>query len=291
MPMKRHLLLTLSKNYTAQYGISFLNYFFKNKEKLLIDLLYIAPNPRKNTPINPQSGLSLSEIENLKSTYKRQGSETLENARNKLLKYGFSLTQIKTDLHFKQFSTAQDIIYHAHKGSYDALVLGRRGISFLEELLEDSVSKQVLNEKIDFPLWICRKPEKNRQNILLCADGSPQSLRIADHVGFIMQNQTEHKITIFHIQNNSSYNATEIIKKTKEQIINNNFPQHLIEEKVAQGKNIGQTIFNHALNNNYAVIAMGRTGEHQSGISKFFMGSTSSYIFKNLDKVSLWVCK
>jgi nucleotide-binding universal stress UspA family protein len=290
-PMKRHLLLTISKDYTAQYSISFVESFFKNKDDLLIDLLYIAPNPRKNLALDSESGQNVSEAEHLAATYKRQGTEALNNAQNILQKYGFSPEQIRKDLYFKQFSTVQDIIYYSHKGSYDALLLGRRGISFLEELLEDSVSKQVLNEKIDFPLWICRKPEKNRQNILLCADGSPESLRVADHVGFIMQNQTEHKITIFHIQNNSSYNATEIIKKTKEQIINNNFPQHLIEEKVAQGKNIGQTIFNHALNNNYAVIAMGRTGEHQSGISKFFMGSTSSYIFKNLDKVSLWVCK
>ncbi|WP_457570966.1 universal stress protein [Desulfovulcanus sp.] len=289
--MKKHLLITVSKDHTVQYAVCFVAYFFKNKKDLLIDLLYIAPDPRKNISLDSNAGQNVSEAEHLAAIYKRHGFEALNKARNMLLEYGFYAEQIKKDFQFKHTSTAQDIVYCAQSGLYDALLLGRRGISLLEELIEDSVSKQVLNQKTDCPFWICRKPEKNRQNILLCADGSPESLRVADHVGFIMQKQAEHRITIFHVQNNSSHDATEIMNKTKEQIKNNNFPEHLIEEKVVQGKNIGRTILNHALNNNYAVIAMGRTGGHQSAISKLFMGSTSSYIFKNLDKVSLWICK
>lgn len=289
--MKKHLLITVSKDYTVQYAICFLAYFFKNKKDLLIDLLYIAPNPRKNIVLDSSAGQNVTEAKHLAATYKRHGFETLHKAQNMLLEYGFCAEQIKEDLQFRQTSTAQDIVYYARSGFYDALLLGRRGISLLEELIEDSVSKQVLNKKIDFPLWICRKPEKNRQNILLCTDGTPESLCVADHVGFIMQKHTEHKITIFHVQNNSSTAVSEIINKTKKQLVSNHYPEDMIEVKVVRGKNTGHTILKYALNNNYAVIAMGRTGGHQNTMSKLFMGSTSSYIFKNLDRVSLWVCK
>ena len=92
-----------------------------------------------------------------------------------------------------------DIAKEGKIGHYDAVVLGRRGYLVFECFLQDSVTREILDRKIDFPIWVCRQFEENRKNVLLCVDGSKQSLHIADHVGFVLKDEEEHTVTILHI--------------------------------------------------------------------------------------------
>jgi nucleotide-binding universal stress UspA family protein len=160
----------------------------------------------------------------------------------------------------------------------------------LEELVEESVSKKILEAGSQSPLWFCRKPEPERENVLLCTDGSRESLCIADHIGFMLEHEPEHRITILSVQDGSRDQSEAYIAGARQELINNNIPEERIDALVVPGKNPSRVIMAQALENNYAAIGMGRRGQGSTGISRLFMGSTTQNILKSLEKVSLWVC-
>ncbi|HUU40909.1 MAG TPA: universal stress protein, partial [Desulfatiglandales bacterium] len=61
-----------------------------------------------------------------------------------LLKGGFKEENITVKAHPKKIGVARDIIKEANSG-YDAIVLGRRGISGVKEFILGSVSQKVLH--------------------------------------------------------------------------------------------------------------------------------------------------
>lgn len=288
--MKKHLLLTVSNDPTALDAVRFASTFFKNKERAEITLLYIAPNPKQNFDYSANSGDMIADVERLSTSYQKKGSAALHKAAEMLVSGGFDPDAVKTSLIFRSISTATDIAVQANKGMYDAVLLGRRGLSLLEELVEESVSKKILEEGSQCPLWFCRKPEPERKNVLLCTDGSGESLCIADHIGFMLEHEPEHRITILHVRDGSRDQSEAYIAGARQELINNNIPEKRIDALVIPGKTPSRIIMDHALKNNYAAIGMGQRGRGNSGLSRLFMGSTTQNILKSLQKVSLWVC-
>jgi nucleotide-binding universal stress UspA family protein len=289
-PMKKHLLLTISHDQTALDAVRFASTFFRNKEQAEITLLYIAPNPKQNLDYSDNSGDMVTDMERLSASYQKKGNAALHKAAELLVSGGFDPDTVKTSLIFRSVSTATDIAVQANKGMYDAVLLGRRGLSLLEELVEESVSKKILEEGSQSPLWFCRKPEPERENVLLCTDGSRESLCIADHIGFMLEHEPEHRITILNVQDGSKDQSEAYIAGARQELINNNIPEERINALVIPGKNPSRIIMDQALKNNYAAIGMGRRGRGNTGLSRLFMGSTTQNILKSLEKVSLWVC-
>ena len=70
--------------------------------------------------------------------------QALENAKSKLTADGFDESRIMIKTVVRNRGVARDIIDEAHRG-YDTVVIGRRGISGLEEFFLGSVSHKVIN--------------------------------------------------------------------------------------------------------------------------------------------------
>ena len=284
MKTKKHFLLAVGKDISHQYGVRFLSYFFSNKNDILIDVLNIAYNPEQSDYYYP--------VQNQTSAHSDQ--PFLQEVLNRLHDFGFPSKNIKADTRKKAVSTVKDIINYGRKGLYDSLVMGRRGLTLLENLIQDSVSSKVLDEQCDIPIWICREPQRHKKHLLLCTDGSQQSLNTADHVGFVLNSAPEHDITVLYVRSGSqSGNEEQIIDATVSSITDNNFPHHRISSVTLEGSNAARVIINYASDNNYAVIAMGRKcrTNPQKNLSRFFVGSVSGEVLKNLESVSLWICK
>ncbi len=287
--MKKHVLLTVSQDLSTQYTVIFVNDFFRNKKEMEITLLYIAPNPKQNMDFSQQPGRTVSEAQRISASYQQKGQEDLYRAANNLKNNGFDPDMIKSSLLFRTVSTPTEIARQANKGMYDAVLLGRRGLSLLEELIEGSTSRKVLDEQTMCPMWFCRRPEMGRKNVLLCTDGSRESRSIADHVGFMLENEPEHKITILHVRDGSEKRGEACISEAKQELLNNNIPETRMDSLVIPGKNPSRIISEYSLENNYAVIGMGRRGRGDTGLSRFFLGSNTLNLLKGLEKVSLWV--
>ncbi len=283
--IKKHFLLTASKDSTHQYGVRFLSYFFQNKNDILIDLLNIAYN-------SGFSGYSSGGSKMGSSAGKEQAF--LNEVKQKLLDFGFPEQNLKTDSRQSSVSAVRDIIAYGQRGLYDSIVLGRRGLTLLENLIQDSVSSRVLDEQCDMPIWICREPERRKKHLLLCTDGSQQSLNTADHVGFVMEAAPENDITVLYVRTpKTSGKDQEILDNTLSQILDNGFPKERISALTLEGGNVAKVILNYARENNFAAIAMGRKCQTspKTGLGRFFVGSVSGEVLNKLEGASLWICK
>ena len=121
----------------------------------------------------------------------------LQEAARILSKHGIARERITTEVEFSDAGVARDIIHNACKGYYDAMLICRRGIGKIEELITGSVSSKVLDKCHTVPIWILDGSVTSTK-ILLAVDGSTYSLRAADHLAFIMRNNPHAEITLLH---------------------------------------------------------------------------------------------
>ncbi len=289
---KKHFLLAVSNDPSHQYGARFLGYFFHEKINIFLDLLNISPNPRK-TMLDPGDP-GPAEQTKMRGAYQEKGRQALKSAADKLESFGFPRDNLKTDLQLQTLSTVKDLVHYGQKGLYDSLVLGRRGLSMLEGLIQDSVSSRILDEEFHMPIWICREPEREKRNVLLCSDGSEPSLRASDHVGFILDSEPGHEITVLHVRNSAMPVAADVVmKKTMERLEENGIPLSRIHQTIMDSSNVSGTILDFARHHRFAAIAMGRKGcdRSVSGWGCWFMGSVSADLLKNLHGACLWIHK
>jgi len=265
--------------------------FFSNKENVKFTLFYTVPRgPQVWTGEKDHESVHEAELQAKKN--ENRGRKALRAARKELIDMGYGEDQVKTKLKHRMFSKAADILQEGAAGLYDAVVLGRRGLSRLEEAFDDSVSKDILEEKSNFPIWICRRLDLERKGVLVCADGSQTSKRIVDHVGFILANEKEHEITLLSVAD-----ARSDLKEIKEKIlvsaadslVHNGFPTELIKTTVLKNSNVARAVLGEADSGQYAAVAVGRRGAGRGLLGKIFMGSVSTKLFRELEKSALWL--
>lgn len=287
--MEKRLLITVSDEVSCLYGIRFVNSFFRNKSAIRITLFYIEPrwnNSVVNRNFGQQSVIDMKDAD----SGQKKGRDALTRAQELLVSGGFSPEAITSQLLFKQLGTAKDIVREGSVGLYDGVVLGRRGYGLLETLFTPSVSKEILDQNIDFPLWISRCPEMDRRNVLLCVDDSESSLRMADHVGFMLQDE-EHVVTIFHVDTGQEEGIPLMMERARRKLLENGISRERIDTLVVRSHKVVKTILDEAERKTCAVVAVGRMNKPRDTLKDWLFGSKCMSLLESLEKATLWVSK
>jgi nucleotide-binding universal stress UspA family protein len=283
--MERHLLVTVSEKHDNLFGVRFLGNFFTQKDEMKITLLYLTPKPPGRFEADAETELRAKKSE-------ATGRKALNEAKKELLKLGFSEEQVFTVIRARRLSKANEIIQEGSEGRYDAVVLGRRGLSRLEQTFDESVTSALFEQEWGFPLWICRNLDTNRKNVLACVDGSDASHRMLDHVGFILGQAGHQNVTLLTISkkgNEEDKNADHILNRSKEILLESGISAERIRFKVIPEANAGKAIINEARADHFAAVAVGRTGKTMGFFKKVFVGSVSRTLFQELEGASLWL--
>ena len=207
---------------------------------------------------------------------------------------GMPKERIRTRFKYREYSTAKDILTEAHQGLYDAVVLGHRGISSLESFWSPSVGRTLLDTAFALPLWICRRPDFSRKNVLLCVDGSGPSLCMVDHVGFMLAQEPEHHVTLFMVQMPNMEDETvtgHVFGLARKTLMGNGLPAERIQTKTVSSPEPPAAILAEAQEGNYAAVAMGRTGRTHGFLKRIILGSVSTSVFSGLEGAVLWICQ
>ena len=286
--MEKHFLITATEQKSSDYGINFVGHFFENKKDIKITLFYVAPRPpavwEGERTLDSETQRQAKEGE-----YRRKGQKAVGVAKKTLIKSGFSEEQLKTKVQFRMFSKVDDIVQEGSQGLYDAVVLGRRGLSRLEEAFDESVSSGIMKQKYDFPIWLCRVPALHRKNVLVCLDGSEPAYRITDHVGFILSDEKKHGVTLLRVKKDPKDSKTdEIFNKARQLLVKNEFPESMIDTKVIDEANPAKTILGEAEQGKYAVVAAGWSGQGKGVLERIFSGSNCYTLFRQLERAVLW---
>ena len=250
-----------------------------------ITLLYLTPKPPGRFEADRES-----ELRNKKS--EATGRKALNEVKAALLKLGFGEEQISVRLRARRLSKVSEIIQEGSEGKYDAVVLGRRGLSWLEQAFDESVTQTLFEQPWDFPIWICRKPDPGRKDVLACTDGSDASHRMLDHTGFILGQAREQNVTLLAVSRKGRVGdrtAEDILSESRERLVGDGVSPERIRLKVVPEANPGKTIIREARSGRFSAVAVGRTGTGMGLLKKVFVGSVSRTLFLDLEGASLWL--
>ncbi len=281
--MQKHLLVTVSDSPTSMEGARFLSFFFRDKSQVKLTLVHVAPSQGRDPGFGERDPTP-KECQLLEN-------EALQYAGRFLEESGFPRERTLCQHRMKAMTTAKDILREAERGKYDAVVLGRRGTTRLEEALGSSVSMQLLERDRSVPIWICRRIDSSLSGVLLCLDGSEPSQRMADHVGFMLEGDNHHGVTLFHVSDTSEADsAEEVFAPAREILLRNGMDASRIEEKVVSGRNAAKAIQQEAREGGYAAVAAGYSGAGRKGWrAQLGIGSVSKKLSYDLKGHGLWI--
>jgi len=289
--MKKHILVTISDNISCLHGVRFVGSFFRGNPALRITLVFVEQT-RPDSVAGSMGSMWEGGDGSVAPAASPKALKAL-NAATRLLvsEMDFKVEQINSKVMPGKRGIPADIIHEGQSGLYDAVVLGKRALGVFESLFTERITDTLLLKEIVFPFWTCRNPVLSRKNVLLCADGSDAAARIADHVGFMLHDQQEHRITILSIDNKTGRNPDDIIDSTAKVLKQNGIDDHQIESRVIRSKNILNTIRETAAAEAYAVVAVGREGHRKTGFEKWLAGSTCRDLVQEMTGSVLWISR
>lgn len=196
--MKKKLLIAIDASVYSANTLHYLERLFARLDDICIHLLSIIPSNSSQVAREWFDELELmgtlsKEEQRRFATAKRY----LKQAVERLIRNGIPLKQITTEVKISTASTANEIINVARKGMFDAVVIGRRGVSKLEELIMGSVSGTVFEKCHDIPIWIVDGKVDSRK-FLVPVDGSHFTLQAVDHLCFILKDNPYAEVTLFY---------------------------------------------------------------------------------------------
>lgn len=287
--MEKHLLLTVSEQKSSLQGARYLAGFFSNKEVVKLTLFYTMPRPAELWD-DEDKAVKLRKQEEAVRKGAAKAREALEEAKKEVVNLGFSEDKVLTRLQMRQFGKVKDILEEGERGLYDAIVLGKRGLNWFEEAFDGSVSKELLESRRNCPVWICRSPDPERKGVLLCMDGSDSSYRAAEHTGLILGNEQRHSVKVFVVKNRALKETPEvIIAKGKELLAKSRVPNVRISSSVVEAFSPSKAIIREAEEGGYAAVVAARGDKERSLMDRFFMGSVTMALFREIENAALWV--
>jgi nucleotide-binding universal stress UspA family protein len=286
--MERKLLITVGDDPDFLYGVRFASNFFRNKKDMKLTLLHVAPQFES---MDAQEARRVHEMDRaLSEIYARKGQAAIERGKEILRNEDFASHQISSRLIPRHYGMIGDLIEEAKQGDYDAVVLGRRGYSILEKVFHPWLSESTMDLDLDFPLWICRRPERGLRNVLLCIDGSEPASKMAEHVGFMVGKEEQHGITLLHVDGGSRQDIEGLLDNARRKLADGGVQEKRIKTLVVSGHDVAKVIREESSKGAFAVVAVGRRGMGYAERSeKPFMGSQSLELLKTLEKSTLWV--
>jgi len=237
-----------------------------------------------------------------------ESKELLEGFKSKMIEKGIGEKSVDLVTQPRVMGVAKDILNYARRNHYDAIVLGRRGISRLEEAFTGSVANTVIEHANVIPVWAI-DGEMASNKIMVAIDGSESALNAVDHLSFMVGDNPDARFTLLHITPTlRDYCTIEFDEEGEivEDVITHgdkkcvdSFYVHaqqkfkaagikedrIVIREVKSTINIGKTIADEAKKGNFGIVVVGRKGANES----FFMGSVSRYVVNKTSDCAVWL--
>lgn len=257
---------------------------------------------------NPSDQLKNVEIEE-----KKKIVDCLEAAKKILISGGFDEQSIEVKFHSLEKGVARDIIEEAKNG-YTAVVMRRRGMGALRNIILGSVAVKLLQSLTFIPIIIVGQMPPVKK-ILLAVDSSPDSMKAVEFVSSFLANR-EYELTILHAipglgavnfdlpelnmlalpelsmsescLESFKLNVAKLFKEVRDILVSSGFDSQKISEKIISGViSRSDAIVNEAEEGNYSTIVVGRRG--LSKVEAFFMGRVGHEVVYGGKNFTVWV--
>lgn len=303
--MQKKILLAVDGSIHSKQAVRYAARLARVNDALFFDLLHIQP----------AISLYLTEASNpapLKALMAKQSREAhrlLERYQDEMLRLEVDPQRVALKTLPRKQGVAKDLLDYGQAGRYDALLVGRRGASYVTELIMGSVTAGLIEHTEVIPIWVV-DGDVASDKILLAIDGSENSLRALDHVAFILTGQSAVKLEILHVEPKiGAYcqidfsdpvgaETAEIILSGHRRCIddfyssaravlkNAGFPQDRCRIKVVKNRlRAGKAVLDELHGGDYGTLVVGRQGQGRS----MFSGSVARYVISKATGCALWV--
>jgi nucleotide-binding universal stress UspA family protein len=238
----------------------------------------------------------------------KTSKELIEKYKALMIKRGVDEKSIDVITQPRAMGAAKDILLHAKNLLPDAIVLGRRGTSRLQEAFVGSTANAVFEHASVIPVWAI-DGEITSSKIMVAIDGSESSLNAVDHISFMVGDNPDVNLTLLHVTPTLRDYCTidfdkegeivdKVIARGDKQCVDDFYihaqqrfnaagiSENQISIREAKSTiNIGKTIVDEAKKGKFGIIVVGRKGMSDS----FFMGSVSRYVVNKASNCAVWL--
>ena len=261
----------------------------------------------------PTCATAVHQLKNRKMEEKRKIQAYLEQAKRILISGGFSEQSIEVKFHSLEKGVARDIINEARNG-YSAVVLRRRGMGALKNIILGSIAVKLLQSLTFIPIVIVGQAPPVKK-ILLAVDASAASMKAVEFVASLLGGHG-YAICVFHaIPGLGAVNfdlsevkkheppevdmsdtcldafkvkVARLFQDVKERLMASGFESKKISEKIISGVHSrSDAIVKEAADGGYGTIVVGRRG--LSKVDAFFMGRVGHEVVYGGKNFTVWV--
>jgi len=312
---KKMLILVDGSERTLQ-TVNYIKDFMPVDENTRIVLFHVfsgIPEEYRELAQEPTCITVVDQLKNRETQEKGKIRACLEQAKNILISGGFPERSIEIIFHRLEKGVARDIIDEARKG-YTAVVLRRRGMGALKNIILGSVAVKLLQALTFIPILIVGQ-EPAVKKILLAVDASPASMKAVDFVASLLGGHG-YAVCIFHAipglgaihfdlsegcrpelpEVDMSDTCLEAFKlkvarlfqDVKGRLMTSGFESEKISEKIISGvRSRSDAIVKEAEGGGFGTIVVGRRG--LSKVEAFFMGRVGHEVVYGGKRFSVWV--
>ena len=278
---------------------------------LKVNLMYVMPTAPETFWDLEKDAFFMQKMKSRYAQWKREARKLargfVDDARNVLVKANVQEKQVGVILQEREVGIARDIIEESKKG-YDAVVLGRRGLSKLEDIFLGSVSSKIVQRVGKIPVWVVGGDIQSTK-MLIAVDASENSSKAVDYVGSFAA-ETEAELTLYHVIRSfglgfledfslrdedidafveeAESNVQRMFRSYRETLERAGVATARISTKhILQGQSRAADIIREAKDGDYGTIAMGRRG--LSKVHEFLMGRVTNKVLSRAEGFAIWI--
>jgi len=257
------------------------------------------------------------KIANIRAWELEQGNavkEFMDYSHQILLDARFTQEAVKVNIHKAKTGVARDIIEESMNG-YCAVVVGRKGLSKLKDLVLGSIAQKLVEKISHIPIWVVGgNPRAGK--ILLALDASEGAMKGVDYVGAVL-GRSDCDIQLLHVIREAhpyswlhgeedvrlpkleeSADAkwwedvrsemTPVFDEARTRLINAGFDAKRVTTKFITGASSrAGAIVEEAKQAGDGTIVIGRRG--LSKVQEFFMGRVSNKVLHLANDMAVWI--
>lgn len=314
---KKRILVALDASKQAFEAVRYVGQMFPagRAEITLFHVLNLIPEDFSELGGTPDSLPHGVDFKTWELQQRKEIEDFMEKSGMLLVSQGYKKDAVTVMVKEREVGVARDIMKLA-RGGYDALVLGRRGLSDLKGLLFGSVANKLVSHLQQVPVWLVGgHPDPGK--ILIAMDQSPGSMYALEYI-CDMFGQNHPDLLLFHVSKGfavrgAGYDAPVLpnqeqywLEKTEEHFKRAEkemeaFFRQCIKKMEKKQIDIGRVktmvipgvhsragaIFGEAREEGYGTIVVGRRG--LSRVEEFFMGRVSSKVLQLADEMAVWL--
>ena len=308
--MDKKILLAVDDSLQSKDAVKYAVTISSSVKDLHYVLLHVQPMISLYLQDEAQKSLQArAELDKVVKKNDASARKMLEQYQNNMVRMGIDEDRTEIVTQPRVLGLTKDILDFGHVGRYDAMVVGRRRMSRLQEVVMGRVSSNLLEHSQFIPVWLV-DGEVASDKIIVAVDGSESSLRAVDHISFMLMGNPNVAVTLLHVMNN----AKEFYEESLDEE-----PSAELEDLVSSGDNKridqfystavkkfkdaglsesqidiqtlegrrrpGKVIIEIAEKGNFGTVVIGRRGINKA----FFTGSVSHYVINKASGCALWV--